>query len=140
MWVKLENDTYFDTEHSCILGAAGSGDSGYCVHLVTPHTGGTGRKIRSGFKSAEDAQDALDDFMTEVGYVEIPMPEYDDDEEVDETDYDELEAADLRAEIDRRNSERVAADPDAQQMATTGNKKTLIARLREDDEARTASE
>jgi hypothetical protein len=127
MWVKLDNNSYFDMDHSCILGATGNQD-GYFVQLVTPHTGGIGRKVRSGYESIEDAQDALDEFMAGVGFEELEVPEYstEDDEESEEDtayedNYDSLNVEDLRTELSAR------------QLSTSGNKKALVKRLRESD-------
>lgn len=54
-----------------------------------------------------------------------------DDEDEDDEDYESWTVADLKAEIDDRNSDR---DP-ATALATSGNKQELIDRLRADDEA-----
>lgn len=75
-------------------------------------------------------------FDAEDGEVE----EEDRSEVVEAKSYSRMNADELRAEIDRRNKEIMAEDPDASPISTEGKKAELIARLKEDDEAVAAVE
>lgn len=132
MWIKMDNSSYFDTDNSVILGAAGVADS-FHVEAVTPYTGGRGRKLRSGYATLEDAQDALDALMTEVGYEEVPAPAVVpfDSEEDDESDYEEVSYEDMS--VDDLKAECAGRTPP---LSTNGKKADLIERLRQDDATR----
>lgn len=55
--------------------------------------------------------------------------------EIEERDYSDLTASQLKDEIERRNREILAEDPDAQPISTDGKKADLIQRLKDDDAA-----
>lgn len=145
MWFKMGNGTYFDTDHSTILGASGNEENGYYVECVTPHTGGNPRRLREGYESKEDAQEYLNEFMDGIGFHVMPGPDSEEDEEFTEEDeelvatddYDRMSIPDLKNLITTRN-ETDKADPDfdGELMSTQGRKDDLIQRLREDDARR----
>jgi hypothetical protein len=88
MLLKLEDGTYFDTTDSVVFNAVTYGEVNR-VQVVTPHTGGNPRVLRSGFDSIDDAREALDDLMSDQDVFEIEPPEEDEesDEDVDEYGY-----------------------------------------------------
>lgn len=79
-----------------------------------------------------------DEFDREDGVDQEEDAEPDDSPEP--RDYSKMTVPDLMAEIDRRNGEILADDPDASPIPTDGKKADLIQRLKEDDEAMAASE
>lgn len=98
--------------------------------------------LQKGYRSEEDAKDALDDTMSGQDIVSLEVPEYealDDSDEEDNDgeseeatdDYSRMSVTDLKSAIENRNEDRVRQG--FEPLSTTGNKKALVARLREDD-------
>lgn len=145
MWIKAVDGGYYNMLTGTNVEVRYSNNGGdFRVFVVQ----GTVPQIclQKGFRSKEDAVYALDETMSSQELVTIDVPDYDEeDEEGDESEEDdesETESADgysamsnedLKSAIAARNESRVAEGLDP--LSTTGNKKALTARLREDDAA-----
>jgi predicted dienelactone hydrolase len=90
--------------------------------------------LQQGYRSKEDAQDALDDVFASQDLIEIAPPDYPEEDEA-QSDEDLVESEEeIFDNYDELNNEQLRALLNERQLSTTGNKSELIARLRESDQ------
>jgi len=138
MWLKTSDNGYYNMVTGTVLEVKESKrGNDFRVQVGQVSSPSPLVSLQTGFKSREDAQDALDDVMTGQEILTLDVPDYADDSDVDddesteddgesteELNYEELDNEQLRAELAARN------------LATGGKKADLVTRLQEDDDAR----
>lgn len=69
MWIKKVDGTYYNTATNAFFNIQSSGGA-YGIFVNN-----TGSAVANQFASVSEAQEALDQFMSEVGHEEIPSGE-----------------------------------------------------------------
>lgn len=135
MWLKTVDGNYYNTNTNVSVGvveARVGGEFRVCVLNAQSNTAIV--CVQNGYRSREDAEEALGNVFAGEEVVELDVPDYseedsDVDDESDEDDlvsYEDMSVDDLRAECAGREPA----------LPTGGKKSDLVARLREDDAAR----
>lgn len=129
MILKLKNGCYIDFDKGYEFGAQAQGEGG--ARVWCNYSRGSNVTVMDGYETVEEAQDALDEFMSGQDVSVFPSPVSDEDDVDDESeedefvvDYEDMNLDELRAEASNRTPP----------LPTSGKKVDLIARLREDDE------
>lgn len=142
MWLKTVDGNYYNMLTGSTLSVQESRVGGEWRIYVMNGAGNTPLAcLQDGFRSKDDADDALDSVMRTQEVTTIDVPEYNDEEsEVDtdeseedsdvvyEDNYNAVSDDDLRAELSNR------------ELSTRGNTKQLVARLRRSDVQRVEEE
>lgn len=71
MWVRLPNQTYVNLDNNARLAVSRSED-GYRVFHLPEH--GHSNTLGTGYASEEDAQGALDEFASQLEFVQVQPP------------------------------------------------------------------
>ena len=67
MWIKRTDNSYIDVATGTVLSVYDVSSTNYAITA-----NGAGADLANGFATATAAQDALDAFMTEQGFEQIP--------------------------------------------------------------------
>ena len=138
MWVKTVDGKYYNVTTGSILSIEKGSAGDYRVYVSSGNNPVT--CLQNGFKSKDDAVEALDGVMEDQEVVVIDVPEYDDEEDSEEDgelseeddDGDVIVFEDDYAEMTNTQLRQLLADRPGG-LSTEGNKNALIERLREDD-------
>lgn len=137
MWLRTVDGNYYNPNTDKSLGVVEARAGGeYRVSVLNAQSNTAVVCVQKGYRTREDAEEALTNVFAGEDVIELDVPEYDDesdedteDEESEGTSYEDMTVEDLRTEC----SERTPPLP------TNGKKADLIARLREDDERQEAA-
>jgi hypothetical protein len=124
MILKLKNGCYVDFERGYEFGAQEVGAGG--ARIWCNYVRGSNVTVMDGYATVEDAQDALDEFMSDQDVSAFADPTANESEEdLDENlvSYADMSVEELRLECGGRTPP----------LSTTGKKSELVARLIADD-------
>lgn len=135
MWLKTVDGNFYNTSTNVSVGvveARVGGEWRVCVLNSQSNTAIV--CVQNGYRSREDAEDALGNVFAGEDVVELDVPDYseedaeseEDDEFGDEVSYEDMSVEDLRTECAGRTPP----------LPTGGKKADLVTRLREDDAQR----
>lgn len=141
MWIKTVDNNYYNMLTGATLAVIESRAGGDFRVMVMNAGGNTALAcLQKGYRTEEDAQDALDRVLEGQDLVELEVPDYsdEDDESDDESEadeevtyddnYDEVDDASIKAALEERG------------LSTRGSRRQAVARLRRDDAKRASEE
>jgi len=137
VWLKTVDGNYYNMLTGSTLAVKqGVAQSDWRIYVM--NTGGNTPVacLQNGYRSKDDAEQALSDVMEQQDVTTIDVPEYDDEESEEDTEdeeviyednYETVSDEDLRNELTSRG------------LSTRGNTRALVNRLRKDDAAKRSS-
>lgn len=139
MWIKTVDNSYYNMLTGATLAVVESRAGGDFRVMVMNAGGNTALAcLQKGYRTEEDAQDALDKVLEGQDLVELEVPDYEDDEEDDsESEEDEVVYNDNYDDVD---DEILKNELEERGLSVRGSRRQAIARLRKDDAKRAEQE
>lgn len=135
MWLKTVDGSYYNMVTGTQLSVREANVGGeFRVYVMNAGGHTPVACLQDGYRSAEDAEEALDNVLSTQDVVALDVPDYS-DEDTDTTD-DSDEDIVYEDNYETVPDEELRSELASRELSTRGNNKQLVARLRKDDAKR----